>query len=81
MAIQVLGVHRDGAMCERILVPGQNLYPADGLSREEAAGVEFLAIGAHAVRRSLGEPRSPHARRRRRADWARHGALRAHRRL
>ena len=56
MAIQVLGVHRDGAMCERILVPGHNLYPADGLSREEAAGVEFLAIGAHAVRRSLGEP-------------------------
>jgi 2-desacetyl-2-hydroxyethyl bacteriochlorophyllide A dehydrogenase len=56
MAIQVLGVHRDGAMCERILVPGHNLYAADGLSREEAAGVEFLAIGAHAVRRSLGEP-------------------------
>ena len=52
MAIEVLGVHRDGAMCEEILVPAQNLYPAEGLSAEAAATVEFLAIGAHAVRRS-----------------------------
>ena len=52
VAIEVLGVHRDGAMCEQILVPDSNLYPADGLSLEDAATVEFLAIGAHAVRRS-----------------------------
>jgi 2-desacetyl-2-hydroxyethyl bacteriochlorophyllide A dehydrogenase len=58
VAIEVLGVHRDGAMCDRILVPAANLYPANGLSLEEAAGVEFLAIGAHAVRRSLGKPGS-----------------------
>jgi 2-desacetyl-2-hydroxyethyl bacteriochlorophyllide A dehydrogenase len=51
--IEVLGVHRDGAMCEELLVPAANLYPADGLSLADAAGVEFLAIGAHAVRRSL----------------------------
>ncbi|MDI6025788.1 zinc-binding alcohol dehydrogenase family protein [Corticibacterium sp. UT-5YL-CI-8] len=51
MAIEVLGVHRDGAMCAEILVPAQNLYPAEGLSLEAAATVEFLAIGAHAVRR------------------------------
>ncbi len=51
-AIEVLGVHRDGAMCEQILVPASNLYPADGLSPEAAATVEFLAIGAHAVRRA-----------------------------
>ena len=50
--IQVLGVHRDGAMCERILVPAGNLYPAGNLSLRDAATVEFLAIGAHAVRRS-----------------------------
>lgn len=56
--IQVLGVHRDGAMCERILVPAGNLYPADGLSLQQAAAVEFLAIGAHAVRRSLAGPGS-----------------------
>ncbi|WP_027054394.1 zinc-binding alcohol dehydrogenase family protein [Mesorhizobium erdmanii] len=53
--IEVLGVHRDGAMCERILVPAQNLYPAKGLSLADAAAVEFLAIGAHAVRRAKAE--------------------------
>jgi 2-desacetyl-2-hydroxyethyl bacteriochlorophyllide A dehydrogenase len=52
-AIRVLGVHTDGAFCEEIVVPAENLYPADGLSLEAAATVEFLAIGAHAVRRSL----------------------------
>ena len=52
-AIRVLGVHTDGAFCEEILLPADNLYPADGLSLEAAATVEFLAIGAHAVRRSL----------------------------
>jgi 2-desacetyl-2-hydroxyethyl bacteriochlorophyllide A dehydrogenase len=51
--IRVLGVHTDGGMCERILVPEENLYPAEGLSLRDAAMVEFLAIGAHAVRRSL----------------------------
>jgi len=39
-------------MCARIVVPEQNLYPADGLTPVEAAMVEFLAIGAHAVARS-----------------------------
>lgn len=52
-AIRVLGVHTDGAFCDEILLPAENLYPADGLSLEAAATVEFLAIGAHAVRRSL----------------------------
>ncbi|TPL04398.1 zinc-binding alcohol dehydrogenase family protein [Mesorhizobium sp. B2-4-14] len=53
--IEVLGVHRDGAMCDQILVPAQNLYPANGLSLADAAAVEFLAIGAHAVRRSRAD--------------------------
>lgn len=50
--IGVLGVHRDGGLCARIAVPVANLYPATGLSARQAAMVEFLAIGAHAVRRS-----------------------------
>jgi 2-desacetyl-2-hydroxyethyl bacteriochlorophyllide A dehydrogenase len=50
--LQVLGVHIDGGMCERILLPEENLYPADHLSFRDAAMVEFQAIGAHAVRRS-----------------------------
>lgn len=57
-AIRVLGVHTDGAFCEEIAVPADNLYPAEGLSLEAAATVEFLAIGAHAVRRSLAPARS-----------------------
>ncbi|WEX77428.1 zinc-binding alcohol dehydrogenase family protein [Sinorhizobium numidicum] len=51
-AIRVLGVHTDGAFCEEIVMPEENLYPAKSLSPDEAATVEFLAIGAHAVRRS-----------------------------
>ena len=53
-AIEVLGVHTDGAMCEEIVVPAGNLYPAGDLSLRDAAMVEFLAIGAHAVRRAVG---------------------------
>lgn len=53
--ISVLGVHQDGAMCEEILVPTKNLYSAQGLSQRDAAMVEFLAIGAHAVRRANGD--------------------------
>jgi 2-desacetyl-2-hydroxyethyl bacteriochlorophyllide A dehydrogenase len=51
--IKVLGVHTDGAFCEEITAPAGNLYAANGLTLEAAATVEFLAIGAHAVRRSL----------------------------
>ena len=50
--LKVLGVHTDGGMAEEIVVPAGNLYPADGLSLRDAAMVEFLAIGAHAVRRA-----------------------------
>ena len=52
MNIAVLGVHRDGGMCEFISLSERNLILADGLTLDEAATVEFLAIGAHAVRRS-----------------------------
>jgi 2-desacetyl-2-hydroxyethyl bacteriochlorophyllide A dehydrogenase len=51
-SLACLGVHCDGGMCERISLPEVNLFPAEGLSLDEAAMVEFLAIGAHAVRRS-----------------------------
>ena len=52
MAIEVLGVHRDGGLCEALNVPTANLYPAGNLSFRDASMVEFLAIGAHAVRRA-----------------------------
>ncbi|MBV9740807.1 MAG: zinc-binding alcohol dehydrogenase family protein [Hyphomicrobiales bacterium] len=50
--IAVLGVHRDGGMCERFSVPERNLYPVGSLSVDQTASVEFLSIGAHAVARS-----------------------------
>ncbi len=49
--IAVLGVHTDGGMCEEIVVPEGNVYGAEGLTEQSAAMVEFLAIGAHGVRR------------------------------
>ncbi len=50
--IQVLGVHRDGAFTEYLAVPQQFVHKADGVSLDQAAMLEFLAIGAHAVRRA-----------------------------
>lgn len=54
--LTVLGVHGDGGMAEEIVLPAANLYPAEGLSLRDAAMVEFLAIGAHAVRRTELKP-------------------------
>jgi 2-desacetyl-2-hydroxyethyl bacteriochlorophyllide A dehydrogenase len=49
--LSVLGVHQDGGMAALLSVPATNLVRADGLSVDECALVEFLSIGAHAVRR------------------------------
>ena len=50
--LEVLGVHRDGGMAEYVSLPQRFVRPAEGLGLDAAAMVEFLAIGAHAVRRS-----------------------------
>jgi 2-desacetyl-2-hydroxyethyl bacteriochlorophyllide A dehydrogenase len=50
--ISVLGVHQDGGMAEYLAVPVPNVIPAPNLSLDQAAMVEFLAIGAHGVRRA-----------------------------
>jgi 2-desacetyl-2-hydroxyethyl bacteriochlorophyllide A dehydrogenase len=50
--IKVLGVHVDGGMADYVRVPEANLATVDGLTLDQAAMVEFLAIGAHAVRRA-----------------------------
>jgi 2-desacetyl-2-hydroxyethyl bacteriochlorophyllide A dehydrogenase len=54
--LKVIGVHSDGGMAEEITIPGRNLYPARDISLRDAAMVEFLAIGAHAVRRTELKP-------------------------
>ena len=50
--LQVLGVHRDGGMCERLLLPARKLQRSEKLTLDQLALVETLAIGCHAVNRS-----------------------------
>ncbi|MDE1916856.1 MAG: zinc-binding alcohol dehydrogenase family protein [Sphingomonadales bacterium] len=59
--ISVLGVHADGGMAEFIAVPQRAVIDATGLTLDQAAMMEFLAIGAHAVARSQvgGQEGSP----------------------
>ena len=51
-SLKVLGVHIDGGMCEYLSLPETHLFKAVGITLDEAAMVEFLAIGAHAVARA-----------------------------
>jgi L-galactonate 5-dehydrogenase len=48
---QTLGVQRDGALTERIMLPWETLLLGDDLDRRELALVEPLAVGFHAVAR------------------------------
>lgn len=56
-SLQVCGVHIDGGMTEYLSVPSISLLHGAGLSLEELALVEPLAIGAHGVRRAAIQPR------------------------
>lgn len=56
VSLRVLGVHEDGGMRERFVVPATHLIRTDGLSLDESALLEPLAIGAHAVRRGALAP-------------------------
>ncbi len=49
--IRVLGVHTDGGMAELIAVPARNVVPTGDIPLDDAAMIEFLAIGAHGVKR------------------------------
>lgn len=54
--LQVLGVHTDGGMRERLIVPIEKLHKSTQLSLDQLALVETLGIGAHAVDRAQLEP-------------------------
>ncbi|WP_240418732.1 zinc-binding alcohol dehydrogenase family protein [Paenibacillus periandrae] len=54
--MRVLGVHTDGGMREFIAVPTDHLIPVNQLTLDEAAVLEPLSIGAHAVRRAEPQP-------------------------
>lgn len=51
-SLKVLGVHQDGGMSDYINIPINHLIETNGLPLDEAALIEPLSIGAHAVRRS-----------------------------
>ena len=50
--LQVLGVHCDGGMRERMVLPAHKLHACNALGFEQLALVETLAIGCHAVNRA-----------------------------
>ena len=50
--MQVCGVHVNGGFAEYLSVPSYSLLHGEGLSYDELALVEPLAIGAHGVRRA-----------------------------
>lgn len=51
-SLKVTGVHVDGGMTSHLLVPDYALVKGEGLSNDQLALVEPLAIGAHAVERA-----------------------------
>ncbi|MFV0442902.1 MAG: zinc-binding alcohol dehydrogenase family protein [Planctomycetaceae bacterium] len=53
---QTFGVMCDGGLTEEVVLPGRKLHPVGDLSYAQAALVETLAIGCHAVDR--GAPRA-----------------------
>lgn len=53
---RTMGVQRDGAMTEYIVVPWQKVYPSAELSLHELALVEPLTVGFHAVNRGRVTP-------------------------
>jgi 2-desacetyl-2-hydroxyethyl bacteriochlorophyllide A dehydrogenase len=54
--LEVCGVHADGGMVEYLSVPSSSLLHGEGLSVDELALVEPLAIGAHGVSRAAIQP-------------------------
>ncbi len=54
--LKVLGVHTDGGMRSRFVLPARKLHPARSLTPDQLALVETLSIGCHAVDR--GGPRA-----------------------
>lgn len=54
--LQVAGVHIDGGMVDYLSVPAYSLVHGDGLTHDELALVEPLAIGAHGIRRAGVQP-------------------------
>jgi len=51
----VIGVHADGGMCDRVLLPAKQLYKCVKLPPVQIPLVETLGVGIHAVGRSAAQ--------------------------
>jgi len=51
-SLEVIGVHKDGGMCERFVLPARKLHASAKLTMEQLALVETLGIGCHCVDRA-----------------------------
>ena len=51
-SLEVIGVHKNGGMCERFILPARKLHPSTKLTMEQLALVETLAIGCNCINRS-----------------------------
>lgn len=49
---ETLGVQRDGAMREYIIMPWEKVIPAEGIDAKEIALIEPMSVGFHAVNRA-----------------------------
>lgn len=49
---ETLGVQRNGAMREYLIMPWQKIIPAEGLTSKEIALIEPMSVGFHAVNRA-----------------------------
>ncbi len=54
--LQVLGVHTDGGLRPRFIVPARKLHKSEKLTLDQLALVETLGIGCHAVDRGQPQP-------------------------
>jgi 2-desacetyl-2-hydroxyethyl bacteriochlorophyllide A dehydrogenase len=52
----VIGVHSDGGMRDRVLLPAKQMYKCAKLPPERVPLVETLAVGCHAVGRAAPQP-------------------------
>ena len=48
---ETLGVQRNGAMCEYVVLPWEKIIPAEGISPRDCALIEPMSVGFHAVAR------------------------------
>lgn len=48
---ETLGVQRDGAMCGYVVLPWEKVLPCPGISTRDAALIEPMSVGFHAVSR------------------------------